>query len=946
MVRSYISVFVVLFLVLLSLGATAQEEQHMVLPNAVYVRLHKGATLQVLETIPAFVNIKTAIPLLQRKVQPMQATLTTNNATKLQRATDELERTYMLITRNVSNTGMFCEKLRRMCNAIEHAEPVYVQQVTGKFIPNDDSIMYQDLMMTKLQVYEAWDVFQGDTNVLIGISDSGILQTHEDYEGTLYHNPNEIPDNGIDDDGNGYVDDWNGVNFAFADDSTKPGNTRNTLNGHGTGVAGIASATVNNKKGVAGIGFRSRFVPMKTMPNNYNGILYGYQSIMYAAENNIKVINMSWGGGAYSCIQQSIIDYALAKGVSVVGAAGNNGNSSAFYPSAYKGVLGVGVCEPTDTIAPMSSFGSHMDIFAPGNQAFTTADEGWYLKFCCTSGAAPIVTGAVALVRGRFPELTAEQASEHVRLSTDNIEKENVLQTKYTRMIPGRINVYKAVSIDPFSHPSLVPEDWEYSINNAAVSRVIPNDTVSFSVRFKNYLGLGRNIRFVLSTAEDTANVIQVLDSVATVTSVATDSIITLSSFKFRVLKHSRAKLFFRIDMQGTGETNQPYTDFCLIPFTPFPQYTTWRNNITSFTLSDRGRIGFDSPVNGTGGVGYIYKDYCNTLFEGGLIATEQQSNRVVSTVRTNYPNYKDDFETVKPFYGTDPTVGIINDSRALDSLRIGLEISQRVVPPQDNNPFVKIITTAKNTSGKVLNDVALGYFFDFDIGEYADSNTIRFMSEVIPDNYEGRAAALLAERKTGDYPHIGVLSYTPILAAQAQAVGLENLPTYDGAGFTNDFKMQTLNSGTTMMWNGVGDISCVSGMKFLGPWQPNDTREFTTVFGADSTAHALYGRLRTILNPSLSAVSEPQNGSESLSVEIAPVPAKDIVNITIHSSASVAKVIVYSLLGNQVADCETIQVNGNTIYRLSTSELQSGTYAVVITAGGETVTMPLVVLH
>ena len=140
-----------------------------------------------------------------------------------------------------------------------------------------------------MQVFEAWDIFKGDSSIIIGIIDAGALQDHEDLVNSIWRNEGEIPENGIDDDNNGYIDDYNGVNFSYLDDGTDPASTFNVIE-HGTKVAGIAGATVNNKVGIAGIAYNCRIFPMKTSVNGSGNITHGFESMIYAAQNGIKVV--------------------------------------------------------------------------------------------------------------------------------------------------------------------------------------------------------------------------------------------------------------------------------------------------------------------------------------------------------------------------------------------------------------------------------------------------------------------------------------------------------------------------------------------------------------------------------------------------------------------------------------------------------------------------------
>jgi subtilisin family serine protease len=243
---------------------------------------------------------------------------------------------------------------------VEYAEPSYIRHTSG-YTPNDPSYasMYS---LAKINASAAWDITKGDSAVVIGIVDSGVDYTHEDLAGNIWTNPgetgldgssNDKRTNGIDDDANGFVDDWRGWDFvggpvpvsAFA-----PDNDPHPLNGnpHGTHTAGTASAVTDNGKGVASIGFNCSIMITKhgvDVPGS-NANYVGEEGILYCINNGADIVSCSWGGTNNSQYEQDIIRYGLSKNVIVVAAAGNGGADIIgddneivqFYPSGYRGV--------------------------------------------------------------------------------------------------------------------------------------------------------------------------------------------------------------------------------------------------------------------------------------------------------------------------------------------------------------------------------------------------------------------------------------------------------------------------------------------------------------------------------------------------------------------------------------------------------------------------------
>jgi subtilisin family serine protease len=250
----------------------------------------------------------------------------------------------------------------------------------------------------------------GGGGVVIAVIDSGVDWHHPDLRDNIFVNRDEIADNGLDDDGNGFVDDVSGWDFANGDNDPFDDVY------HGTHVAGIAAAAGDNGRGVAGVAWRARLLPVKFLAADGNGFSAdAIRSIDYAALMGARVLNNSWGGGAFSNAMFDTIAAVGTDGVLFVAAAGNDGeliDAQPHYPASYPlpNVLAVAATDDHDNIASFSSYGGRTVLLgAPGVGILSTLPGGGYGLLNGTSMAAPMVSGAAALLWAVEPALTIPQ---------------------------------------------------------------------------------------------------------------------------------------------------------------------------------------------------------------------------------------------------------------------------------------------------------------------------------------------------------------------------------------------------------------------------------------------------------------------------------------------------------------------------------------------------------
>ena len=310
---------------------------------------------------------------------------------------------------------------------IEATEFNYIRQTqASEIIPNDPRFEEQ-WNLSLIDMPGAWAIEKGDPEVIIAVVDTGFDYTHEDLASQTWVNAGEIPDNGIDDDNNGYIDDVNGWDFSEPPKSDGNGKSQNGDNdpidesGHGTHVAGIVGAAVDNDLGISGIAWNCTLMPIRGA--GVRGIRDNRSAaaIVYAVDNGARVINMSWGGRERSFVLRDAVDYAYARGVLMVAASGNGSEGASIFPAGYRKVISVAATEQHKQKFYQSNFGASIDIGAPGNVILSTHINNRYRPLSGTSMATAHVSGVAALIISKRPSLTHQEVRQILLSTTDPI---------------------------------------------------------------------------------------------------------------------------------------------------------------------------------------------------------------------------------------------------------------------------------------------------------------------------------------------------------------------------------------------------------------------------------------------------------------------------------------------------------------------------------------------
>ena len=314
---------------------------------------------------------------------------------------------------------------------IEAADFNYLRSTQASDVVPNDPQYEEQWNLPLINMPQAWGIEKGNPDVVIAIVDTGFDYTHEDLAPKTWVNVDEIPDNGIDDDNNGYIDDVRGWDFTDALDAANAGDFLEGDNdpidesGHGTHVAGIAGAAVDNGIGVAGIAWNCTLMSVRAGTSLGGGT--GLQdndsasAIVYAVDNGARVINMSWGSRKDSFVIRDAINYAYIRGVVLVAAAGNEADSEAIFPAGYRNVIAVAATQQHKQQFYRSNFGATVDIGAPGNVILSTQLKNRYRLLTGTSMATAHVSGVAGLIISKRPNLTHDEVRQILVSTADEI---------------------------------------------------------------------------------------------------------------------------------------------------------------------------------------------------------------------------------------------------------------------------------------------------------------------------------------------------------------------------------------------------------------------------------------------------------------------------------------------------------------------------------------------
>lgn len=614
----------------------------------------------------------------------------------------------------------FCNELRKQVS-IEYADPIIQYQLLAT--PSDPLIGNQ-YYLDIIKAFEAWDITKGDDDITIGIIDSGLDLDHEDLINNLWINHAD-PIDGLDNDNNGYVDDYYGYDFADLDNDPNI-----EFGNHGMIVGGIAGAATNNATGIAGLGYNIKVAALKGFRSS-DGVSNGlYEAITYAAENDMDVVNLSWGrmGVPLASEQEIITNAVLNHDLVIVAAAGNEGGKvtqeNKWYPASYDYVLSVGGSDQSDNKSSGSSFNHAVDLLAPGVSMYSTVkNDGYTNGGPGTSFAAPLVAATAGLVKDRFSSLSALQIMERVRVTADDVYGVGSNAAYDGKLGKGRLNVLRAVGESNIkSLRAIQPE-----LTSVFPGRVFFGDTVNVSATLTSFLTPVYNPFITLSSPDNqfttsepnfTSSYIGTLDSMDIQFEIILDE---------NLLPESIVSL--RLDYSAQG-----YNDFQFLEVVTSPDYVDFGNEELSMTISGNGNLGLHQYAVSSveeEGAGLVYQLDTLLKYTGFMLGTDinNVSDNIISDFATNTRNQ--DF-SVDRYYklSRHPAADHFGTSQFSDINR-PLLIEQTNIAWEDEN-FLIIRYRIVNDNASPINQLTAGVFADWQLDD-PDKN---FAAYVAGDNY------------------------------------------------------------------------------------------------------------------------------------------------------------------------------------------------------------------
>ena len=693
---------------------------------------------------------------------------------------------------------------------IAFAEPYLLPRTTA--LP-DDPLVPDQWYLEALGLPAAWDLARGEAApVPVAVVDGGFYATHPDLAANILLNDDDPP-NGVDDDGNGFIDDTGGWNFAAAGDdlAALAGATPLSVR-HGTHVAGLVSAVTDNGAGMAGSAWNTPLLGVAVgHPVQDETVLFGYQGMLYAAERGARIINCSWGQLLRtSLLERAVVERVIELGAVIVAAAGNNAYPFPFYPAAYPEVIAVANVDAAGSRHPTSNYGLWVDLAAPGTGILSLFEDGGTGELTGTSMASPLVAGYAALLWGLRPELTPAALRHRIRVSAlPAATGDGVPELGHGLARADRALLWQGPGLR-LSDPGLTDGDGDGIPTPGEVLNLLPV--------FRNLLDAApgaMDLRLELPMAGGV-----VLDAETALPPVdAGAAVVAGSPLSLRLdatlAPGTRLPLLLSWTMPSPAlDDGGLYVDHALIEILVAPLYADLRGGEVDLSRGANGRIGFVGRGGGSGddGLGVSYESLGSEhgegapgslLFEGALMvgvgparisdaARYAPNGAFHPTFTADGPPQAEADYRLEDGTRVSAVSAAFTDAGALDPLDLRIGWRALAPDPVDHPGLALILTTLVNAGTDTLRGLSYGFFLDWDLGDGGFFPTYRANNVERPP---GADWSLVTRADVDDGKSVA----TALLPQGAEAVRLRAIDNVGGNpwqiydGFTDDEKWDAL---------------------------------------------------------------------------------------------------------------------------------------------------------
>lgn len=751
----------------------------------------------------------------------------------------------------------------------EWVQPRFVHK--PMFSPNDPQVG-QQYHHALIKSFEAWDIEQGDTSVYIGITDAGIQFDHQDLGNVRFNYADPV--NGIDDDNNGYVDDYRGWNTASnTNDPTA------TLSPHGMFTTGMSSATVNNGIGVAGNAFRCKFVPVRI--DDAGGFNFGYEGIVYLADLGCKIINASWGNTFPTPFGEEIIQYATVNHEAlVIAASGNSGLNENYYPASYPGVMSVGATGATDLHWAQTTWGPMLDIVAPGELVRSCWPFNGYDVSSGTSFSAPLVAGAAAIVKSHFPGYSSEQIAERLRVTADtSIYTLSGNESRYHWLGAGRLNMLRA--LNAAASPAIRIQNQVFADADGD-QFFVAGDTVSLIGNFFNWLDAAENLEISLSSDNAFIEILDASFNAGQLEGLSAASN-TGSPFRFRILENAPFNLDITLKLRYQ-DVATAYSGFEYLQIRINRDYMDLAVNNLHTTITSRGSIGYNADY-ATDGLGIRFENSESRIYASGLMLGSG-STVADNVYAATLPGYDNDFSRIDAVSEVSPSAAgekeIISSFETSAAANENIRVQQRAYAANTagNQNYVVLEYTLENTGNDLVSGLGVGIFNDWDIHVATNNQSIFDPTR--------KMAYAFDVANLDEYLGVKLLSAQSAHAYCFNSNGAGgSINLYDG--FSDAEKSAIVSGSQTRINTSTGDIATYLGTSGIS-LEPGQTTTISfAILGANSLSElqqtAANAQLQfnlNQLNPQVNLSPESCEGNDGMvevTVETAGIAGLSLLN-------------------------------------------------------------------